>query len=71
MGEMDEKITIRNVNVSGYSSKVSKVMYEVMLQAMWKVIPATVPGLTQTENRKTVVRYLSENLFPGGAKAEW
>ena len=34
MGFMEEKITITNVNVPGYPSTVSKVMYEAMLQAI-------------------------------------
>ncbi len=68
---MDEKITVRNVNVPGYSSQVSKVMYVAMLEAMWKVIPSTAPGFTQTEIRKAVVAHLPADLYPGGAKAGW
>jgi hypothetical protein len=68
---MEEKITIKNVNLPGYSSTVSKIMYETMLQAMWKVIPSVAPGMTQTEIRKAVLSYLPADLYPGGAKAEW
>ena len=68
---MEEKITISNVNVPGYTYTVSKVMYEAMLQAMWKVIPPVEPGLTQTEIRTAVLSYLTADLYPGGAKAEW
>ncbi len=68
---MDEKITVRNVNVPGYSSQVSKVMYDAMLQAMWKALPAKAPGLTQSEIRKAVVPFLPPDLYPGGAKAGW
>ena len=68
---MDEKITVKNVNVPGYSNQVSKVMYDAMLQALWKVIPSTAPGLTQTEIRKAVVAFLPQDLYPGGAKAGW
>ncbi len=55
---MDEKILVKNVNVPGYSSQVSKVMYDAMLEAMWKVIPPVAPGLTQAEIRKAVVPHL-------------
>ena len=68
---MEEKITIKNVNVPGFSSQVSKVMYDAMLQAMLKVIPPAAPGLTQTEIRKAVIPHLPHDLYPGGAKAEW
>jgi hypothetical protein len=68
---MEERITIKNVNLPGYTSTVNKVMYEAMLQAMWKVIPSVAPGLTQTEIRKAVLSYLPADLYPGGAKAEW
>ena len=68
---MEEKITISNVNVPGYTYTVSKGMYEAMLQTMWKVIPSVAPGMTQTEIRKAVLSYLPANLYPRGAKAEW
>jgi hypothetical protein len=68
---MEEKIIVRNVNVPGYSSTVSKVMYDAMLQAMWKVIPVQAPGLTQTEIRKAVLPFLPADLYPGGAKVGW
>ena len=42
-----------------------------MQQAMWKVLPATAPGLTQSEIRDAVVPHLPEDLYPGGAKAGW
>lgn len=68
---MDEKIPVENVNVPGYTTRVSKAMYEAMQQAMWKVLPVKAPGLTQSEIREAVVPYLPEDLFPGGAKAGW
>jgi len=68
---MEEKIIVENVKVPGISTRVSKVMYDAMLQAMWKVLPTKSPGLTQAEIREAVVPYLPESLFPGGAKAGW
>lgn len=68
---MDEKITVENVNVPGHTTRVSKVMYDAMKKAMWKVLPSKPPGLTQTQLREAVVSHLPEELFPGGAKAGW
>jgi len=68
---MEEKIVVENVNVPGYTTRVSKALYDAMLKAMWKVLPAKSPGLTQTEIREAVVPFLPEDLFPGGAKAGW
>jgi hypothetical protein len=71
MSNIDEKITVENVNVPGYTTRVDKAMYEAMKQAMWKVLPTKAPGLTQNEIRQAVVPHLPKDLFPGGAKAEW
>ena len=68
---MDEKVTVENVNVPGYTSRVSKVMYDAMQHAIWKVLPLVSPGMTQNEIREAVVPHLPEDLFPGGAKVGW
>jgi hypothetical protein len=68
---MEEKIIVENVNVPGHTTRVSKVMYEAMKKAMWKVLPSTSPGLTQSQIRELVVPHLPNDLFPGGAKAGW
>ena len=68
---MEEKITVENVNVPGITTRVSKAMYEAMQQAMWKVLPTKSAGLTQAEIRESVIPYLPEDLFPGGAKIGW
>jgi hypothetical protein len=67
----DEKIAVKNVNVPGRTSRVNKAMYDAMKQAMWQVLPAESPGLTQKEIREAVVPHLPEDLYPGGAKAGW
>ncbi len=71
MSSVDEKITVENVNVPGWSNRVSKVMYDAMKAALWVVLPTEPPGLTQGEIREAVVPHLPEDLFPGGAKAGW
>jgi len=67
----DTRILIENVNVPGSTTRVSRAMYEAMRQAMWKVLPATAPGLTQSEIRAAVVPHLPDDLYPGGAKVGW
>jgi hypothetical protein len=71
MKVMNEKITVENVNVPGYTTRANKAMYDAMKQAMWKVIPDQAPGMTQTGIREAVVPHLPDDLYPGGAKAGW
>ena len=66
-----EKITVENVNVPGYTTRLDAVMYGAMRRAIFKVLPAKAPGLTQTEIRSAVVPHLPKDLFPDGAKAGW
>jgi hypothetical protein len=67
----DEKITVENVNVPGYTTRLDAVMYGAMRRAILKVLPAKAPGLTQTQLRSAVLPHLPKDLFPGGAKAAW
>ena len=71
MDSSDDRIVIENVNVPGSTTRVSRAMYEAMRQAMWEVLPATAPGLTQSEIHDAVVPHLPQDLYPGGAKAGW
>jgi len=71
MVSTDEKVTVENVNVPGRTTRVNRVMYDAMKQAMWAVLPTEAPGLTQSEVREAVVKHLPEDLYPGGAKAGW
>lgn len=71
MSSDEEKITIENVNVPGYTTRVNAAMYTAMKQAMLQVLPKGEPGLTQSEIREAVVAYLPDELYPGGAKAGW
>jgi hypothetical protein len=67
----DGKITVENVNVPGYTTRLDAAMYGAMRRAILKVLPAKAPGLTQTQIRSAVVPHLPKGLFPGGAKAAW
>ena len=49
MDSSDDRIVIENVNVPGSTTRVSRAMYQAMKQAMWEVLPASAPGLTQSE----------------------
>jgi hypothetical protein len=66
-----EKIAIENVIRPGKVYNVDAAKYEAMKRAFLKVLPKKSPGLTLDEIRKTVLAYLPETLFPGGAKAGW
>lgn len=71
MSQGDDKVTVENVNVPGYTTRVNAAMYQAMKEAMWKVLPKEEPGLPQAEIREAVAPHLPEALFPGGAKAGW
>jgi hypothetical protein len=66
-----ERIDVENVKVPGYVTHVDALMYYGMRQALIKVLPFKVPGLTQDEMIRAVTAHLPEDLFPGGAKAGW
>ena len=65
------RVTVENVNVPGYAVQVDAAKYEAMREALLAVLPNKAPGLTQAEIRQVVPPHLSEDLFPGGAKADW
>lgn len=45
--------------------------YRAMREAVLAILPGAAPGLTQTETRAAVLGHLPDDLFPGGAKADW
>ncbi len=66
-----EKVTVENVNVPGYTTRVDAGMYHAMRRALLKALPSKAPGLTQAEMHEAVLPHLPKDLFPGGAKAGW
>ena len=66
-----DRIEVRNVNVPSYRSTVDGAMYRATKAALLKVLPKRPPGLTQREMWDQAKPHLPEDLFPGGAKAEW
>ena len=65
------RVTVENVNVPGYTTQLDATKYNAMRAAILTVLPTKAPGLTQAEIRQAVPVHLSEDLFPGGAKAGW
>lgn len=65
------RITVENVNVPGYTSRVDAAKYADMKRALLRVVPKSAPGLTQSEMMSQVKPHLSDALFPGGAKSAW
>jgi hypothetical protein len=64
-------VTIQNVNVPGYTSRVNAEKYTATRRALLRVLPTRAPGMTQAEMFAAVKGHLPERLFPGGAKASW
>ena len=64
-------VTVQNVNVPGYTSRVNAAKYTAMRRALLRVLPSRAPGMTQAEMFEAVMGHLPEDVFPGGAKAGW
>ena len=64
-------ITVQSVNVPGHTSHVNAAKYTAMRGALLRALPRRAPGVTQAEMFQAVRAHLPEDLFPGGAKANW
>lgn len=64
-------VIVENVNVPGRRAHVNAAKYGAVRRALLKVVPRRRPGVTQAEMFAAVRQHLPEDLFPGGAKAEW
>jgi len=67
----DRLVTVENVNVPGYRTRVDAAKYEAMRHALLRVVPRDRPGITQAEIVRAVVPHLPHDRFPGGATAAW
>jgi hypothetical protein len=65
------RLEISNVNVPGRKTRIKADKYEAMRRALSAVLPRRSPGLTQAEMFKAVSSHLPQDLFPGGATANW
>ncbi|HEU5073087.1 MAG TPA: hypothetical protein VFU02_02925 [Polyangiaceae bacterium] len=54
-----------------HSMQVDRVKYQEMRKALLEVLPKRAPGLTVAEAMTALLPRLSEEVFPGGAKAGW
>ena len=71
MSDAGEKIEIENVNVPGRVERVDRAKYMAMREALLKGLIAEAPGMTVAEAKAALLPHLSQDLFPGGAKAGW
>ncbi len=65
------KVLVENPNHPGTLRSVDARMYSPMKQAVLLLLPRTSPGITLGELRERLPAHLSDDLFPGGAKAGW
>ena len=65
------RIEVETPNVPGYRQRVDATKYEAMRGVLLVVVPSYPPGLSQAQIREAVLPFLPQDLFPGGAKAEW
>ena len=68
---MLDHIEIENIVSPGGTTRVDRRKYEDVRDALLAVLPASEPGLTVAEAKAALLPNLSEQLFPGGAKAGW
>lgn len=64
-------IEIQNFTSPGSTYRVDAAKYEAMRSAFVAALPAGEPGLTVAQLKAALLTHLSEELFPGGAKAGW
>ncbi|MBA8899259.1 MULTISPECIES: hypothetical protein [unclassified Phyllobacterium] len=66
-----QKVQVENVNHPGNKQRLDQAKYDAMKEAYLQVLPAATPGLTVAEIRERLTDVLSQEHFPGGAKAGW
>ena len=65
------RVEVKTVNVPGFSRSLGADKYEAAKAALLRVLPRGGPGLSQREMFAAAKPHLPDDLFPGGAKAEW
>ncbi|MEM1098393.1 MAG: hypothetical protein AAGH92_06340 [Planctomycetota bacterium] len=66
-----EQVEVENVNVPGQTSRVNAAKYHAMRDVLLHVLPEQAPGLTQKDMFAAVKAAVSQDIWPGGAKAGW
>ena len=67
----DGKVEVRNVNAPHHVTRVDAVKYEAMRAALMAVLPGEAEAITVADAKDRLLAHLSDDLFPGGAKAGW
>jgi len=68
---MSEKIEVENFTSPNHKTRVDKVKYMAVREAVMKHIPTTEPGATPADLIAAIKPDLPQDLFPGGEKAGW
>jgi hypothetical protein len=71
VSDQDEKIEIESVTSPGRTVHVNRAKYTAMRDALLPILPGELPGMTVVEAKAALLDHLSQDLFPGGAKAGW
>lgn len=71
MPDTDDKITIESITSPHHTERVNRARYMAMREALLAILPGDMPGLTVAEAKDALLSHLSEEHFPGGAKAGW
>jgi len=71
MSEADQMVEIESVTSPDWSGRVNRAKYMAMRDALLPVLPSEAPGMTVAEAKAALLPNLSDDLFPGGAKAVW
>lgn len=66
-----QKIIVENIRSPGHRQNLDASKYNAMKDAMLATIPSSTPGLSAKEIKEAVLPLLSQELWPGGAKAGW
>ncbi|MAM61884.1 hypothetical protein [Maritimibacter sp. UBA3975] len=67
----EDKVEVRNINSPDHITRVDRVKYEDMKQALMQVLPSEAPGIKVAEAQDALKPLLDQALFPGGAKSGW
>ena len=66
-----DMVVIENINTPGRKSNVNAEKYGTMRKVLLKILPNTMPGLTQAEMCQAVLPFLPDSLWPNGEKSTW
>ncbi|MGF6172368.1 DUF6958 family protein [Ensifer sp. 4252] len=66
-----KKIEIQNIVSPGHVTRVDKVKYDAMKDALLTALSREQTALTVAEAKQKLLPLLPDDLFPGGAKAGW